>query len=159
VGKLLLDSRKTLAVAESCTSGLLGMLITRIPGSSRYFRGGALCYSNEVKRDFCGVPEEMLAKHGAVSAEVAEALAHGIRERIGSSIGISITGIAGPEGGTPEKPVGLVYVGFSDEKSTTHKRRIIPGDRDTIRERSAYFALSLLWKHLNELNHPTDSAR
>jgi len=148
VGRQLRESGLTLAVAESCTSGMIGMCITRVPGSSDYFRGGILCYSNEVKMNLCGVPAEVLQQHGAVSAEVAEALARGVRDNLNSSIGLSVTGIAGPGGGSAEKPVGLVFVGLSDGKRTAHWRRIIPGDRETIRERTTYFALSLLRRFL-----------
>ncbi|HYK90935.1 MAG TPA: competence/damage-inducible protein A [Acidobacteriota bacterium] len=144
VGGLLRKSGRTLAVAESCTSGMLAARVTSVPGSSDYFLGGVLCYSNEAKIRLCRVPEEMLAQHGAVSPEVAEALAHGTRENLKSSIGLSITGVAGPGGGSAEKPVGLVFVGWADETCTTHWRRMIPGDRETIRERAAYFALSRL---------------
>jgi nicotinamide-nucleotide amidase len=148
VGRLLRESDRTLAVAESCTSGMIGARITRVPGSSDYFLGGVLCYSNDLKRSLCGVPEEMLRQHGAVSAEVAEALARGTRESLQSSVGLSVTGIAGPGGGSDEKPVGLVFVGLADEARTVHWRRIIPGDRETMRERATYFALSLLRRFL-----------
>jgi nicotinamide-nucleotide amidase len=148
VGRQLRESGQTLAVAESCTSGMLGMHITQVPGSSDYFRGGVLCYSNDAKIDLCGVPAELLQKHGAVSAEVAEALASGVRQSLHSSIGLSITGIAGPGGGSPEKPVGLVYIGVSDGQRTHSRHRIMPGDRESIRERSAYLALSWLRRFL-----------
>lgn len=148
VGQQLRESGHTLAVAESCTAGMLGERITRVPGSSNYFLGGVLCYSNEAKRDLCGVPEELLQKHGAVSAEVAEALALGVRNALHSTIGVSITGIAGPEGGSAEKPVGLVYIGISDGTRTMSKHRSMPGDRESIRERSAYLALSWLRRFL-----------
>jgi nicotinamide-nucleotide amidase len=144
VGRLLKESGQTLAVAESCTAGMLGMHITRVPGSSDYFKGGILCYSNEAKIELCGVPAELLQRHGAVSAEAAEALAAGVRKVFRSSIGVSITGIAGPGGGSPEKPVGLVYIGISDRSRTLSRHRIMPGDRETIRERSSYLALSWL---------------
>jgi nicotinamide-nucleotide amidase len=144
VGKLLMELGKTVAVAESCTGGMLGMHITRVPGSSKYFNGGVLCYSNEAKIKSCNVPEELIRQHGAVSAEVAEALARGVREALNSSIGLSITGIAGPDGGSPEKPVGLVYIGISDGVSTLSRHRIMPGDRESIRERATYLALSWL---------------
>jgi len=144
IGRLLQDSGKTLAVAESCTSGMLGMYITRVPGSSAYFKGGVLCYSNEAKAELCGVDPELIRQCGAVSAEVAEALAKGVREALDSSIGISITGIAGPGGGSEEKPVGLVYIGMSDGNRTISRHRIMPGDRESIRERSTYLALSWL---------------
>jgi nicotinamide-nucleotide amidase len=148
IGRQLRESGSTLAVAESCTSGMLGMHITRVPGSSDYFRGGVLCYSNEAKMELCGVPSELLQKHGAVSAEAAEALARGVRQALHSDIGLSITGIAGPGGGTPEKPVGLVYIGISDGQQTESRHRIMPGDRESIRERSTYLALSWLRRFL-----------
>jgi nicotinamide-nucleotide amidase len=148
IGRLLRQSGQTLAVAESCTSGMLGMNITRVPGSSDYFRGGVLCYSNDAKMELCGVPSELLEKHGAVSAEVAESLACGVRNALHSSIGLSITGIAGPGGGSAEKPVGLVYIGISDGIHTASRHRIMPGDRETIRERSTYLALSWLRRFL-----------
>ena len=144
VGRLLRESGKTLAVAESCTSGLLGMRITRVSGSSDYFRGGVLCYSNDAKMKLCGVRRETLEKYGAVSAETAEELALGVRSALSGDIGISITGIAGPGGGSDEKPVGLVYIGISDGVCTKSRHRVIPGDRESIRERSAYLALSIL---------------
>jgi nicotinamide-nucleotide amidase len=148
IGRQLKDSGRTIAVAESCTAGMLGMHITRVPGSSSYFKGGILCYSNEAKIELCGVPAELIEKHGAVSAEVAEALARGVREALHSSIGLSITGIAGPAGGSAEKPVGLVYIGVSDGKRTESRHRIMPGDRESIRERSTYLALSWLRRFL-----------
>jgi nicotinamide-nucleotide amidase len=148
IGRQLRESGRTIAVAESCTAGMLGMHITRVPGSSSYFLGGILCYSNEAKMELCGVPPELLQKHGAVSAEVAEALARGVRKALHSAIGLSITGIAGPEGGTAEKPVGLVYIGISDGTHTESRHRIMPGDRESIRERSTYLALSWLRRFL-----------
>jgi nicotinamide-nucleotide amidase len=144
VGRLLQEKGETLAVAESCTSGMLGMHLTRLPGSSGYFKGGILCYGNEAKVELCGVSPELLQQHGAVSAEVAEALAIGVRHALHSSIGLSITGIAGPGGGSPEKPVGLVYIGMSDGKQTLSRHRIMPGDRESIRERSTYLAMAWL---------------
>jgi nicotinamide-nucleotide amidase len=148
IGRFLKDSGSSLAVAESCTAGMIGAQITRVPGSSGYFLGGVQCYSNAAKIKFCGVPEELLRKHGAVSAEVAEAMASGIRTAFQSTLGLSITGIAGPEGGTAEKPVGLVYVGVSDGERTLNFRRIVPGSREAIRERACFFALSCLRKAL-----------
>ncbi len=148
VGRHLRESNRTLAVAESCTAGMLGMHITRVPGSSDYFMGGILCYSNQAKIDLCGVPAELLERHGAVSAEAAESLARGARAALHSSIGLSITGIAGPGGGTADKPVGLVYIGISDGETTESRSRVMPGDRETIRERSTYLALSWLRRFL-----------
>lgn len=150
IGRQLTESGRTLAVAESCTAGMLGMHITRVPGSSAYFKGGILCYSNEAKMAFCGVPTELLESHGAVSAEVAEALAEGVRKSLNSSIGLAITGIAGPGGDSSEKPAGLVYIGVSDGVQTTSRHRIMPGDRESIRERSTYLALSWLRRFLKQ---------
>lgn len=155
IGGQLLKSGRTIAVAESCTAGMLGMHITRVPGSSTYFKGGILCYSNEAKTELCGVPAELIEKHGAVSAEVAEALARGIREALHSNLGLSITGIAGPGGGSAEKPVGLVYIGVSDGERTESRHRIMPGDRESIRERSTYLALSWLRRFLEKQGQAT----
>jgi nicotinamide-nucleotide amidase len=148
VGRQLRQSERTLAVAESCTAGMLGMHITRVPGSSDYFLGGVLCYSDKAKIELCGVPVELIARYGAVSSEVAEALARGVRNTLQSSIGLSITGIAGPGGATQGKPVGLVYIGISDGAHTESRHRVMPGDRDSIRERSTYLALSWLRRFL-----------
>jgi len=148
VGRILRERELSLAVAESCTAGMIGMHITRVPGSSDYFQGGILCYSNEAKQNLCGVPAEVLASPGAVSAEVAESLARGVRLALRSSIGLSVTGIAGPEGGSEAKPVGLVFVGLADGETTSHISRILPGDRETIRERTTQIALSYLHKYL-----------
>jgi nicotinamide-nucleotide amidase len=148
VGRLLRETGQTLAVAESCTAGMIGSHITRIAGSSDYFLGGILCYGNDAKIRLCGVPDELIRNHGAVSAEVAEALARGVRGTLRSSIGLSVTGIAGPGGGSEEKPVGLVYVGFSDRTRSSHLRRIFSGSRQMVRERSTYLALSFLRRQL-----------
>jgi nicotinamide-nucleotide amidase len=148
VGRMLRESGNTIAVAESCTAGMLGMHLTRVPGSSDYFMGGIQCYSDAAKIELCGVPAEVIQKHGAVSAEVAQALAIGVRKALHASIGLSITGIAGPGGGSPEKPVGLVYIGISDRVRTENRHRIMPGDRESIRERSTYLALSWLRRFL-----------
>ena len=108
----------TLAVAESCTGGMIAQRITGVPGSSRSFVGGAIAYSNEMKTAFAGVPPELIAAQGAVSADVAEALAYGIRRFTGATLGVGVTGIAGPSGGTDAKPVGLVYIALSDAQKT-----------------------------------------
>ena len=148
VGRQLRDSGNSLAVAESCTSGAVAMRITRVPGSSDYFLGGVLCYSNEAKQSLCAVPACLLEKHGAVSAEVAEAVAQGVRRALNSHIGLSITGIAGPGGGSAEKPVGLVYFGLAGSRGSGHERRVIPGDRESVRERAATYALAYLRRYL-----------
>lgn len=140
----------TLAIAESCTGGMLGRRITSVHGSSRYFLGGAIVYSNEFKTLFANVPPMMIAQHGAVSHEVAEALAEGIRDETRASIGVAITGIAGPTGGTEEKPVGLVYVALADGNDTQVVKRQFPGDRDRIRLFATQLALDMLRRRLME---------
>ncbi len=148
VGYFLQMRGATLSVAESCTGGLLAERITRISGSSRYFMGGALVYSDQLKRDFCDVPPLLLASDGAVSRSVAAALAEGIRQRCKTSLGVGITGIAGPTGGTAEKPVGLVFIALADGKHTEVVERRFPGDRDRIRWFATQLALDLLRRKL-----------
>jgi nicotinamide-nucleotide amidase len=149
IGRKLVEKKMTLAVAESCTAGLVCARITNISGSSRYFFGGAVSYANELKTNFAGVDPVIIERHGAVSPECARAMAEGIRKRTGASLGISITGIAGPTGGTPQKPVGLIYIGLSQKKRRTIcLKRLLSGNRQTIRERAASSALTLLWSHL-----------
>jgi nicotinamide-nucleotide amidase len=141
----------TLAAAESCTGGLLAQRLTAVPGSSRYFLGGAVVYSDALKTAFAGVPAEMIAIEGPVSAAVARALAEGIRTRTNASIGVSITGIAGPGPGTgPDegKPVGLVYIGLATEESTQVKELNLIGDRDRIRWWAAQHALELIRRQM-----------
>ncbi len=140
--------QETLAVAESCTGGLLSQRLTSISGSSRSFLGGAVVYSNELKTDFAGVPPSLIATHGAVSAEVAESLAQGIRRRVGSSMGVGITGIAGPGGGTETKPVGLVYIAVSYNGKTESMECNFRGDRDHIRLWASQQALDLIRRRL-----------
>ena len=138
----------TLAVAESCTGGLVAERITAVPGSSRSFLGGAVVYSNELKTMFAGVPAEVIEQHGAVSEEVARALAVGIRQKTGATIGMGITGIAGPTGGTEEKPVGLVYIAVSDAARTEVLERNFRGPRARVREWTAHQALDLVRRRL-----------
>ena len=138
----------TLAVAESCTGGLLGERITSISGSSRYFVGGAIVYSNELKTEFAGVPAELVEKHGAVSREVAVALAEGIRKRCNANLGVGITGVAGPTGGTPEKPVGLVFHALASENGTEVVERTFPGDRKRICWFASQQALDMIRRKL-----------
>jgi nicotinamide-nucleotide amidase len=140
--------QETLAVAESCTGGLLSQRLTSISGSSRSFLGGAVVYSNELKTDFAGVPPEMIEVHGAVSTEVAEALAQGIRQRTGASMGVGVTGIAGPNGGSDEKPVGLVYIAVSYGNRTESLECNFRGDRDRIRQWASQQALDLIRRRL-----------
>ncbi len=148
VGKMLTDNGKTLALAESCTGGLIGMRLTDVPGSSKYFLEGAITYSNEAKIRTLGVEKGLLDAHGAVSAETAEAMAAGIREKVGSDYGISVTGIAGPDGGSEEKPVGTVFVGYADRSSTRSLKLTLPGDRYLIRWRSSQAALDYLRRQM-----------
>lgn len=138
----------TLATAESCTGGLVAERITAISGSSRSFIGGAVVYSDKLKIDYAGVPAELIEKHGAVSEEVARALAVGIRQRAGATIGLGITGIAGPAGGTETKPVGLVYIAVSDAQKTDVLERNFRGPRDRVRQWTAQQALDLVRRRL-----------
>jgi nicotinamide-nucleotide amidase len=138
----------TLAVAESCTGGMIAQRITQVPGSSRSFLGGAVVYSNEMKTTLAGVPPELIARHGAVSREVAEALAAGIRRRAGATFGLGVTGIAGPAGGSEAKPIGLVHIAISDAQKTESIERVFPGDRDRIRLLATQQALDLIRRRL-----------
>lgn len=146
VGVRLQARRQTLSVAESCTGGGLGRLITATPGSSAYFWGGVISYDNRVKQGVLGVDADVLQAKGAVSAEVAAMMAEGVRDRLGTDYGISITGIAGPGGGSDEKPVGLVYVGLASPEGTTTHRHLFGSDRnrEAIRSKSALSALNIL---------------
>jgi nicotinamide-nucleotide amidase len=138
----------TLAVAESCTGGLIAQRITSVAGASRSFLGGAVVYSDDLKIKFAGVPAGVIAEHGAVSAEVARALAEGIRLKTGAMLGLGVTGIAGPTGATEKKPVGLVYVAVSDAQGVIANDRVFRGDRDRIREWASQFALDVVRKRL-----------
>ena len=144
VGGLLRNRKEHLATAESCTGGLVGQLITSVPGSSDYYLGGVVAYANQVKQDSLGVGKELIAARGAVSEQVAAAMAEGCRERFRSDWALSVTGIAGPDGGTDEKPVGLVYIGLAGPSGTRVHKHIFPGDRETIRLRTALAALNYL---------------
>lgn len=148
VGYYLQMRNATLAAAESCTGGLLAERITSISGSSRYFLGGAVVYSNELKIEFAGVPADLIAKHGAVSAEVAIAMAEGIRRRCKATLGVGITGVAGPTGGTPDKPVGLVYHALSGERGTEVVEKKFPGDRKRVRWFASQQALDMVRRKL-----------
>ena len=148
VGYYLQMRNATLAVAESCTGGLVGERITSISGSSRYFAGGAIVYSNPLKTTLAGVPAELIEQHGAVSHEVAAALAEGIRQRCGATLGLGVTGIAGPNGGTPEKPVGLVFHALASVTGTEVVERKFPGDRKRIRWFASQQALDMVRRKL-----------
>jgi nicotinamide-nucleotide amidase len=148
VGYWLQMRTATVAVAESCTGGLLAERITSVSGSSRYFLGGAVVYSNTLKTELAGVPAEMIERHGAVSREVAAALAEGIRYRCESTLGVGITGVAGPNGGTAEKAVGLVFHAVASSTGTEVVQRNFPGDRKRIRRFASTMALDMLRKQL-----------
>jgi len=148
-GELLARAGQTLTTAESCTGGLVAERLTRVSGSSRYFLGGVVSYTNELKERLLGVPGELLAEHGAVSEPVARAMASGVRERYGSDYGIGITGIAGPGGGSEDKPVGTVHIAVAGPKDEiAHERRRFAGDREKVRWQSAQLALELLRRRL-----------
>ncbi len=142
--ELLRERGLTLALAESCTGGLAAELITSVPGSSRVFLGSAVVYANELKTAFLGVDPALVAAHGAVSAEVARAMADGVRARAGADLGLSFTGIAGPEGGTATKPVGLVHMAVSHADGTRNAERVFPGTREQVRRRAVFAGFSLL---------------
>jgi len=156
---LVLDEARSqglrLAVAESCTGGLLGARITEVPGSSDVFVGGVIAYDNALKVDLLGVPETLLAEHGAVSEPVARAMAEGAAARFGVAATISVTGIAGPSGGTPEKPVGTVWIGCSYNGSVETRHSVFPGSRHEVRARAAQAALFLLYRRLSAAAHPS----
>ena len=138
----------TLAVAESCTGGLVAERITSVPGASRSFLGGAVVYSDELKASLAGVPVELIGRHGAVSAEVAKALAQGIRARTGATLGVGVTGIAGPTGATETKPVGLVHIAACDPQGCDAVERTFRGDRQRVREWAAQLALDMIRRRL-----------
>jgi len=148
LGRRLKEQGLTIAVAESCTGGLVGHRITNVSGSSAYFMGGVVAYSNEAKMRLLGVRRETLAAHGAVSAETALEMARGARRVFGTDLAVSTTGIAGPTGGTPEKPVGLVYVALVTPDGERCERYLWQGDRLSNKEQSATAALRLVLDYL-----------
>ncbi len=148
VGSLLSDAGETLVTAESCTGGLLGERLTRVPGSSRYYLGGVVSYTNEIKRMLLGVPPGDLEQYGAVSEPVARAMAAGVRQRLEADWGIGITGVAGPGGGSDDKPVGTVHIALAGPASVDHRRVRLPGDRERIRWQSSQLALEMLRRRL-----------
>jgi nicotinamide-nucleotide amidase len=155
VGRYLLRQQVTLAVAESCTGGLIGHRLTQVPGSSAYLDRAIVCYSNQAKMELLGVSRNVIARYGAVSSQVAAAMARGVRERSHVSVGLSVTGIAGPSGGTATKPVGLVYVGLDAGKAGCETKEFrFHGDRATIKTRSSQGALDLLRRWLLRAEHP-----
>ncbi len=150
VGEALTDRKYTLAVAESCTGGAVSARLTDIPGSSAYLTGSIVSYSNKVKSEFVGVPESILKEKGAVSEETARAMAEGIRQRFGVDIGVGVTGIAGPGGGTAEKPVGLVYIAVAGPNGTVAEEERFTGQRNGIRTRTVNATLDLVRRYLQK---------
>jgi nicotinamide-nucleotide amidase len=148
VGRLLIERNLKLAVAESCTGGLLCSRITDTPGSSAYLLGGVVAYANDLKTEYLGVSAQLLEKHGAVSRETAEAMAVGVRSRSRADVALAVTGIAGPAGGTPEKPVGTVYIAIATSEENWVTKFHFHGDREQIREISAQSGLDLVRKYL-----------
>lgn len=146
--RVCVERSLTVSTAESCTGGLVAHAITEIAGSSAYFLGAFVTYADDVKRDQLGVPAELLAAHGAVSAQVARAMAEGARARLGTDLAVAITGIAGPGGGSAEKPVGLTYVAVADGDGADVRRHLWTGDRSANKRDSAAAALDLLLERL-----------
>jgi len=160
IGRMLKQQGRTMAVAESCTGGLLGYRLTSVPGSSGWFCGGVIAYANAVKRGLLGVPAGLLRTQGAVSSETAAAMADGARRRCGADVGVGITGIAGPGGGTKGKPVGLVYAGVSDGRRSMVRRFDFGGnDRTAVRAAGARAALKLLREFLRQPGGRYDEER
>jgi len=148
IGRLLLKEGKTISVAESCTGGRIAARLTRVPGSSRYFESACITYSNRSKERLLSVPPALLNEKGAVSAEVAVAMAEGIRRKEGVALGLAVTGIAGPGGGSIEKPVGLVYIALSDSDRAEASRFRFEGEREAIQSQAARMALETLRRYL-----------
>jgi nicotinamide-nucleotide amidase len=152
IGSILTENKLTFAIAESCTGGLIADRITNVPGSSNYFERGIITYSNTSKTQELGVSELLIQQHGAVSKEVAEAMAAGVREKSNTDIGISTTGIAGPTGATADKPLGLVWIGYSDAETTFAIQFIFNGERRIVKERASQAALELLRRKLLKIS-------
>ena len=147
----------TVAMAESCTGGLISHKITTIPGSSEYFLGGVTAYANSMKITYLNVDQTLIETHGAVSEEIARAMAEGIRTRTGADIGLSVTGIAGPDGGTPEKPVGTVFFGLVTADCSRVLQFKFSGSRDQIQEITAFTGMNLIRKYLLNKNNQTST--
>ncbi len=153
IGRLLTEQKLTVALGESCTGGLVGHRLTNVPGSSNYLLGGIVAYSYEAKERLLDVKHNTLYEHGAVSAETAIEMARGARQALGADIGLSVTGIAGPGGGMPDKPVGLVYIALSARDAERIERYVWNGDREENKSLSADAALNILREYLEK--HPT----
>jgi PncC family amidohydrolase len=148
IGKMLLERSLTVGLAESCTGGLVASRITNVPGSSAYFMAGLVTYSNKAKTKLLLVPDKIIARYGAVSNIVAERMAKGVRAAAGVDIGLSVTGVAGPTGGSPEKPVGTVFMALATKKKTFIRKFLFSGNRREIRKRSSEEALTMLLDYL-----------
>lgn len=144
IAQNLILQHRTLATAESCTGGLIAHHLTNISGSSTWFKGGVIAYANEVKTSLLNVPPKLILKHGAVSAEVAQRMAQGVRGLMRTDLAISVTGIAGPKGATPQKPVGLVFISATSSSETLVKKYLFKGSRTSIKKQAAKAALNLL---------------
>jgi len=151
VGMFLVMKNATIATAESCTGGMVAERLTDVPGSSRYFMSGLICYSNESKMELAGIPPLLLEMQGAVSAEVARGLAEGIRLRAATTIGVGVTGIAGPDGGSAEKPVGTVHIAVAHPAGTEHRQFLFPGDRERVRWQASQAALDMVRRELMKM--------
>ncbi len=145
------ERKLKLALAESCTGGMISARLTSVPGASDIFNGSIVCYANEVKRDLLGVPQGILETEGAVSASCARAMAEGARRALKSDIAVSVTGIAGPGGGTPSKPVGCVFIGIATEKKVSAEEYHFSGDRERIRKQAADAAIRIALKIAKQL--------
>ena len=150
IGSTMLKAGRTLSSAESCTGGMVGMLLTSSPGSSGWFLGGVVAYSNRVKIDVLGVPASLIEAEGAVSRETALAMAAGVRKLTGSDFSISVTGTAGPGGGSEEKPVGTVWIAVCSSQSLSAEMKRFTGDRDMVRRKAADYLLKKLYLLLQE---------
>jgi PncC family amidohydrolase len=156
LGRLALERRTTIGTAESCTGGLVGHCITAVPGSSAYYLGGIVSYADVTKIELVGVPPTIIEHHGAVSAQVAVAMAEGARQRIGCDIAVAVTGVAGPDGGTAAKPVGLTYVATASAAGHKVRRHLWRGDRAANKRQSAAAALEMLIETLDPDLHATE---
>ena len=152
IGKILSQKGLTVSTAESCSGGLLGHVLTGVSGSSTYYVGGVIAYSNPVKESQLGVSHDTLMQFGAVSHQTAREMAAGVRERLGAAIGLSTTGIAGPTGGTPEKPVGLVYIGISTQERTESYECHFSGGREDVKESTVNQVLNKLLGALTSMD-------
>ena len=150
VGKMLKEKKLTLSVAESCTGGLIGHHLTNVPGSSSYFQGGVIVYSNPSKVNLLDVAQEVLERYGAVSDQVVRMMAEGVKKMMDTDIGLAVTGIAGPDGGSDEKPVGTVHIGLAVENMTFSGKYRFRGTREQVKSDTAMTALDWVRKYLHE---------